>query len=74
MTPLDEVVRESREPGNSAMRNSDPAATFVSDPRHSNGEERFVLLGLSKELHLLAVMYTERRRDSDFQCSTGYTE
>ena len=30
------------------------------DPRHSAGEERFVLLGISRERRLLAVMFAER--------------
>jgi uncharacterized DUF497 family protein len=33
---------------------------LVADPRHSSEEERFVLLGLSQDQHLLAVMYVER--------------
>jgi uncharacterized DUF497 family protein len=32
-----------------------------SDPRHSLDEDRFVLLGLSEDHHLLAVMYTDRK-------------
>jgi uncharacterized DUF497 family protein len=31
-----------------------------SDPRHSVGEERFVLLGISRRQRLLAVMFAER--------------
>ena len=38
----------------------DPLGRIVADPRHSAIEERLVLLGISKERHLLAVMYTER--------------
>jgi hypothetical protein len=38
----------------------DPLGRIVSDPRHSWGEERLVLMGLSQERRLLAVMYTER--------------
>ena len=38
----------------------DPFGLIVGDPRHSHGEERFALLGLSKDRHLLAVMYAER--------------
>lgn len=33
---------------------------IVADPRHSAVEERFVLLGISKERRLLVVMYVER--------------
>jgi uncharacterized DUF497 family protein len=38
----------------------DPLGLIVSDPRHSIEEERLVLLGLSRERRLLAVMFTER--------------
>ena len=33
---------------------------IMADPRHSIGEERLVLLGLSQSQHLLAVMYVDR--------------
>jgi uncharacterized protein len=33
---------------------------IVADPRHSAVEERLVLLGISKERRLLAVVYIER--------------
>jgi uncharacterized DUF497 family protein len=38
----------------------DPLGRIAPDPRHSSGEERFVLLGLSQGRHLLVVMYVER--------------
>jgi uncharacterized DUF497 family protein len=38
----------------------DPLGRIVADPRHSFGEERFVLLGLSDRRRLLAVMFVER--------------
>jgi len=38
----------------------DPFARIVPDPRHSFGEERFAMLGLSRDRHLLAVMDAER--------------
>lgn len=38
----------------------DPLGRIVADPRHSTEEERFVLLGLSQDEHLLAVMYVDR--------------
>ena len=38
----------------------DPLGRITSDPRHSVDEERFVLLGLSREQRLLAVMFAER--------------
>lgn len=37
-----------------------PLGRIVADPRHSAAEERWVLLGISKERRLLAVMYIER--------------
>jgi len=38
----------------------DPLGRIVTDPRHSEDEERYVLLGLSQRQRLLAVMFTER--------------
>jgi uncharacterized DUF497 family protein len=38
----------------------DPLGGIVADPRHSSGEQRFVLIGLSRVRRLLAVMYAER--------------
>ena len=38
----------------------DPLGRIVDDPRHSEGEERFVLLGESDRHRLLVVMFTER--------------
>ena len=37
-----------------------PLGGIVADPRHSTGEERFALLGLSQGRRLLAVMYADR--------------
>jgi hypothetical protein len=39
---------------------SDPLGRIVDDPRHSQGEERFVLLGQSDRRRFLVVMFTER--------------
>ncbi len=38
----------------------DALGRIVADPRHSSEEERLVLLGLSQEKRLLAVMFVER--------------
>ena len=38
----------------------DPLGRIVADPRHSSGEARFVLLGISEDRRLLAVMYVDR--------------
>lgn len=39
---------------------ADPLGRVTGDPRHSRGEERLVLLGLSERGRLLTVMFTER--------------
>jgi uncharacterized DUF497 family protein len=39
---------------------ADPLGRIVNDPRHSIGEERYVLLGVSRKRKLLAVMYVGR--------------
>jgi len=38
----------------------DPFGRIADDPRHSNGEERYVLLGRSGRGRLLVVLFTER--------------
>ena len=38
----------------------DPLGRIVDDDRHSEDEQRFVLLGHSEKQRLLAVMFTER--------------
>jgi len=38
----------------------DPLGRIVDDPRHSQEEERFVLLGQSARRRLLVVLFTER--------------
>ena len=40
----------------------DPLGRITDDPRHSETEERYVLLGLSARRRLLTVMFTERGR------------
>jgi len=39
---------------------ADPLGRITDDPRHSEDEERYVLLGRSGQHRLLAVMFTER--------------
>jgi uncharacterized DUF497 family protein len=39
---------------------SDPLSVTVPDPRHSYGEERFVLFGRSHRARIVAVMHVER--------------
>lgn len=43
-----------------AARNLEEHAVSFEEARHSVGEERFVLLGLSRRQRLLAVMFAER--------------
>jgi uncharacterized DUF497 family protein len=38
----------------------DPLGRITDDPRHSEDEERFVLLGQSERRRVLVVMFTER--------------
>jgi uncharacterized DUF497 family protein len=38
----------------------DPLSVTIPDPRHSEGEERFVLFGMSDRGRLLAVVHTDR--------------
>jgi len=38
----------------------DPLGRITDDPRHSEAEERFVLLGQSAQRRMLVVMFTER--------------
>jgi uncharacterized DUF497 family protein len=40
---------------------ADPLHVVIADPRHSRGEERYVLFGHSEAARLLAVMHTERQ-------------
>ena len=61
--------------GEAATVFGDPLGRIVSDPRHSSDEERFVMLGLSQERRLLAVMYVDRReviRIISARLATGY--
>ena len=39
----------------------DPLGRIADDPRHSDDEDRHVLLGLSERSRLLVVMFTEGR-------------
>lgn len=41
----------------------DERGLFLADPTHSNGEDRFLLLGLSAELHTLVVCHCYRGGD-----------
>lgn len=39
---------------------ADPLARIKDDPDHSENEERYIIWGMSKELRLLLVVFTER--------------
>lgn len=41
---------------------ADPLGRIVDDPRHSEAEQRFVLIGNSRNNQILVVMFTERRK------------
>ena len=59
---------------------SDERALLIDDPDHSEGEDRFVLLGLSQSLRLLVVVHcyraeghviriiSARKADAEEQC------
>jgi len=50
----------------------DPLLITVPDPRHSNGEERFVSVGRSRQDRLISVAHTEAgNRISDYQRPQG---
>lgn len=40
---------------------ADPLSLTIRDPRHSQDEDRFILLGLSYRNRLLVVVHTERK-------------
>ena len=41
----------------------DPNGKLIDDPDHSDEEDRFIILGLSKLLHLLVVCHCYREND-----------
>ena len=43
---------------------ADELGRLIPDPDHSEGEERFILLGISSSLRLLVVCHCERNKDS----------
>ncbi len=42
----------------------DPEALVIDDPEHSEQEDRFIILGLSKKTNLLVVCHCYRESDS----------
>jgi uncharacterized DUF497 family protein len=49
----------------------DPNARTIHDPEHSNEEDRFVILGLSKSLNLLVVCHCYRENDEIIRIITA---
>jgi len=49
----------------------DPNARLISDPDHSDKEDRFVILGLSKMLRLLVVCHCYRENDEIIRIITA---
>lgn len=45
----------------------DPLSLTIPDPKHSESEDRFVLLGLSANSRLLVVVHAERGDDDDIR-------
>jgi uncharacterized DUF497 family protein len=41
----------------------DENARIISDPEHSENEQRFIILGISDRLHLLIVCHCYRKND-----------
>jgi hypothetical protein len=39
---------------------ADPLAGIQDDPDHSESEERYIIIGMSKKFHILVVVFTER--------------
>jgi len=42
----------------------DEHALLLDDPEHSEGEDRFILLGLSSRFRILVVVHTYREQDA----------
>jgi uncharacterized DUF497 family protein len=45
----------------------DPNAKIIYDPDHSKGEDRFVILGLSKILNLLVVCHCYKEKEEQIR-------
>lgn len=46
---------------------NDPNARLISDPDHSDNEDRFVLLGMSEKLRILVVCHCYREDDTQIR-------
>jgi uncharacterized DUF497 family protein len=49
----------------------DPNGKLIDDPDHSDNEDRFIFLGLSKMLHLLVVCHCYRENDDIIRIITA---
>jgi len=49
----------------------DPNGKLINDPDHSNNEDRFIFLGLSKMLRLLVVCHCYRENDEIIRIITA---
>jgi len=49
----------------------DPNGKLIDDPDHSDDEDRFIILGLSKMLHLLVVCHCYRENDETIRIITA---
>jgi uncharacterized DUF497 family protein len=49
----------------------DPNGRLIADPDHSDDENRFIILGLSKMLHLLVVCHCYRENDETIRIITA---
>jgi len=49
----------------------DPNGILINDPDHSINEDRFIILGLSKMLHLLVVCHCYREKDEVIRIITA---
>ena len=48
-----------------------PIGRLIADPDHSDKEDRFIILGLSKMLHLLVVCHCYRENDETIRIITA---
>jgi hypothetical protein len=51
---------------------SDIDSVFLPDPKHSYGEERFILIGLSDDNKILAVCHCERNENNHIRIISAW--
>jgi uncharacterized DUF497 family protein len=53
----------------------DPLSMNMPDPDHSEGEQRFIVLGMSDRLRLLCCfVHGEAAANANYQCSVGHSK